>query len=106
MLYDPKWEEKIVTKEEPWRNMLREAADLIEKRGWCQHQLEDHRGRVCALGALTRVPTRLVDAHAKAHLALENFINQKFSLSIVEWNDCRARTKEQVIETFLKAANS
>lgn len=106
MLYDPKWEEKIVINEDPWRDMLRAAADLIEKRGWCQHQLEDNRGRVCALGALTRVSGRAVGANAKAHLALENFINQKFSLSIVEWNDCRARNKEQVIETFLKVANS
>lgn len=53
MLFDPKWDAEIKT--EPWRQLLLDAADLIDRIGWCQHTPRDDNGRVCAAEALRRV---------------------------------------------------
>jgi hypothetical protein len=53
MLYDPKWEVEapVEIKLEPWQEILLKAADLLERKGWCQNQFE-RLGSHCAVGAI------------------------------------------------------
>ena len=59
MLYDKRWDEQLVTvRVAPWRAMLLDAADYIEKHGWTTGQLRRADGSVCALGAIRAVARR------------------------------------------------
>ena len=53
MMSDPKWDAKVEA--ERWRQLLMDAADLIDRIGWCQYTLRDGKGRVCAAEALMSV---------------------------------------------------
>jgi hypothetical protein len=123
MLYDPKkWPMPEVIpvepKVEPWRQLLLGAADLIEKKGWCREDFENH-GRYCAIGALNKVagypadpglrfydPT-YSDARRKAEKILEKHLKLDDCDGVVEWNDGLNRNgKKIVIQALREAAKS
>lgn len=95
--------------------ILRDAADYIERHGWCQGALNNGE-RVCALGAVLMVTDegiRSVNCQTphvapwftpnspirKAYLRLMNHLKQLPDA----WNDNPCRTAEQVV-TALRAA--
>jgi hypothetical protein len=90
-------------------NILREAKALIEREGWAQPgqnntTLGFHRGPVgfCAhhaimeIGGQTATCGLAVIAFSKAVIP----DGRGTSIEIVEWNDRRGRTKEQVLHAF------
>ena len=88
------------TTERTVAEVLNAAADLIEKRGWCQHLAFDPDGRHCALGAIwaQRCPGPL---EREAVAAVRRATGSPF---VGEWNDAPQRTKEEVVEALRKAA--
>lgn len=109
MLYDPKWEvAPDVKKDEPWRQVLRKAAKIIEKRGWIQKKLVDDEGRVCAVGALTCVAKEDFISRGTATTKLIEHLNAGKGMNLIGipyWNDQPGRTKQEVIATLLEVAN-
>jgi hypothetical protein len=123
MLFDPqKWVMPQIPEVEPenvpWRKLLLDAADLIEKKGWCRNAYQTH-GRYCVVGAMSKAlgykPSICDDLKDDPPLILEAerhvvaFLNEgrqdeRYD-SIPEWNDGQKRGKV-VIETLRKVATS
>jgi hypothetical protein len=94
-------------------DVLNQAADLIERTGWCQgaygrdeYGLEQGASSVscisfCALGALRRISGNQFDARVGACKRLRRLIGGG---SIDKWNDASGRTKKEVIATLRRAA--
>lgn len=78
------------------------AADVINQRGWCQGELKDKNGAVCAMGAICSVAQWQSREALDAHRLL---IAEIGCGTIVGWNDAPERTAEDVILTMKKAAN-
>jgi hypothetical protein len=109
MLFDPKWEEKIAVKE-LWRQVLREAAEVIKQRGWIQGRLRDKQGRVCAIGAISHVfdtdlALRCGAVGAEQNLRKYLSIDGGDEITIASWNDKPGRTKEEVVQAMLHVAD-
>jgi hypothetical protein len=91
--------------------VLDRAADLLEARGWGQHEWEGLGGCLCSEGAIARaagdVPFVEADATPAyeflvAHLIERGDVSSRFGL--VTWNDHPLRTGTQVILAFREAA--
>lgn len=91
---------------------LEDAAEILDKDGWCQGKGEDSQGRHCLLNAVSTAhvrrtgqglnptedltdaldlhgePTAFADGQPYAHV----------------WNDHPTRTKEQVIDRLMRGA--
>lgn len=108
LLSDPKWHAKV--KAEPWRQVLLDAADLIDRIGWCQHRLRDHNGRVCAAEALMKVAYAIHDpaTYAVAMTRLSDFVAsaEQFPLAVLDWNDAEERTAGEVTGTMRACADA
>jgi hypothetical protein len=92
----------MTKKLEPWRKVLLDAADLLERDGWCQHHFRNEKGHRCvieAIGAATDHKPLLRD---KARYQLAQALPG--SLSIIEWNDAHSRRKSQVIKKLREVA--
>lgn len=107
MLYDKKWDQDTI-KIEPWRQALLDAADLLEKDGWCRFSMR--RGEAhCAVGALLDGYSP-IDAKQEATRRLAIYIKGKelpgmlIAKICVRWNDGLFRTKKQVIKTLREVA--
>jgi hypothetical protein len=99
MLFDPRWDAKA--KAEPWREVLLDAADLIDRIGWCQHTLCDDKGRVCAAEALMRVTycAHDVATYNIAMARLSDFVTfGMHSMAVLAWNDAADRTAAEVAD--------
>lgn len=113
MLYDPKWttpviEEKVKTKD--WRQVLREAADLIETEGWITGNYHLEGSGYCAVGAISAAADSYdgpLQREAYEHLRDEinrwKWLSSKTS-SIVRWNDFHAKNATHVIKKMRLAA--
>jgi hypothetical protein len=105
MLYDPKWHvaNPLIPKfRAPWRKILWDAANLIERRGWIQHRTFSEQG-YCIYGAINEIGMAELSRYrhsAKSHL------RRHLGANIATWNDSRARTKEQVLAKLREAALS
>ncbi len=109
LLSVPKWDAKL--KAEPWRQVLRDAADLIDRIGWCQHTLRDRNGRVCAAEALMRVAYATHDpaaTYAVAMIRLSDFVasGEQFPQAVLDWNDAEERTAGDVTGTMRACADA
>lgn len=103
MLYDPKWEVPAKTKPaESWRQLLLDAATVLEEDGWTQRRVFDENG-YCALGALYRANHCSIfgDDFDRAAVALRAHTDDVISA----WNDAPERTKEEVVAALRKAAD-
>lgn len=106
MLFDTKWDKSIEApvELESWRGALLKAADIIRRRGWCQHQASSH-GRVCLLGALS-VATGGKPSTMKGDIFCEaerKLCDNGFHPA---WNDNVGRTKAEVISALEETAKA
>ena len=88
--------------------VLANAADYIEQHGWIQHNAEDSRGQVCALGAIGRaayapgVPeNERWDLYDEASDVMVDHLGRQ----IIEWNDTPGQTAEEVVRAMREAAH-
>ena len=84
--------------------VLWDAADYIEKHGWCQNLYGSAKGSVCLRGAIMQVAWR--DAPLK-HAALRHtdfFMGDGDYGASLRFNDAPGRTKEEVISALRSAA--
>lgn len=102
MLSDLKWDAEGKTV--PWRQVLLDAADLIDRIGWCQHTECDHNGRVCTAEALMRVAGDDVASYAVAMNNLSEFVASP--LTVPEWNDAECRRAAQVTGSLRACARA
>lgn len=81
--------------------VLRDAADLLERVGWCQGYLEDN-GKVCMVGAL-RAAGMLRLGRGPYRELVARVSQQIGHCSWLQWNDRPGRTKEEVIAKLRSA---
>lgn len=70
------------------RKLREAAAQILEKRGWCQGEYQDSFGRCCLQGALLK---------ARKDRGLFRTPIPFYEPKAVLWNDTPGRTKEEVI---------
>lgn len=78
---------------------LLKAADYIEEHAWCQGTIEDSAGRVCLVGALTKVGGW--ESYATVTDDLSHVLG---NTNIVRWNNTPGRTKAEVVAALRGAA--
>lgn len=100
-------------------NILIEAANVIETKGWCRNTLENKQGHVCAAGALSTVvfgDPSAVTGIATSHPLWKAYIKAEWALmrqteadydkvSFVAIND-RARDRRKITRLMRRAARS
>lgn len=95
-------------------NALLQAADLIEKQGWCQGDYESDNGQVCILGALRFVIAGSTDVVAlqqspkyKDYVLCTDQISAALHGKLPhQWNDERDRTKDEVVALLREVGNA
>jgi hypothetical protein len=92
-------------------DVLDDAADYIEKHGWCQNRLTDIAGRVCAAGAI-RAALGIAESeipgdtyHAVRH-AIYRVAPLTHEVPLPSWNDAPDRTEQDVLDMFRAAAKA
>jgi len=107
----------------PTLETLIRARQILAEDGWCQGVLWDHRGRVCAIGALLKghdllwqddrgqiLPAVgvLVEANQLAPAVERGYYSPEglLQISVVKWNNAEGRTKEEVLDAFDRAIES
>lgn len=108
-------------------DVLDQAAKELTERGWCQGDLENSEGNVCALGALTRAAQSLMgdkyynlqnqaiermaefvlyqtlsDELKQAH-AQNPYLSTSLLTPVALWNDKVAKSQEDVLLMFKHA---
>lgn len=101
MYYDKRFEPQVETKPDPVAAILQKAADMIDRRGWCQGMGMDGMGRVCAVRAIGTVAGDNVVFASDALRRLEDHLNIRF---VSLWNDVKGRTKDEVVAALRAAA--
>ena len=87
---------------EPWRQLLLDAADLIERQGWWNGKPGKSLSVHCIQTAISATALR----GALGCEAAVNFLNYIGGHGIVSWNDAPGRTKEEVLAAMRGAARS
>jgi hypothetical protein len=90
-------------------DILRRAAELLGERGWCQGEIEDGDGRMCAVGAIRRAASEVMHtrhswSESVALNRLRGQVRTREMHSIPRWNDAPERTAEDVILAMKRAA--
>jgi hypothetical protein len=87
------------------QQILLDAIDVIEQRGWCQGAFQDDDSKqVCMLGAI-RIATwdKVIYPVHPAYAQACNATGMNGTM-IAQWNDASGRTKEEVIAKLREAA--
>lgn len=82
--------------------VLEDAADHIEQKGWCQGEYEADGGAVCAVGALDYATG--VSARGWLFGPAHRVFQRRLGLHIENWNDAPERTAHEVIDELKLAA--
>lgn len=93
--------------------LLRKAAEVLDRDGWCQGRMDTPGGRRCALGALYKASSELSDGY---HVEPDRWIEARegAASSIVEhlsgewilvWNDQPERRMSDVVKLFGQVAD-
>jgi hypothetical protein len=106
----------------PTLETLIRARQILAEDGWCQGVLADHRGRVCAIGALLKghdlpwqddrsqiIPAVgvLVGANQLPPAVEHGYSPEALlQISVVNWNNAEGRAKEEVLDAFDRAIGS
>lgn len=88
---------------EPWRQQLLEAANLLEKDGWCQHTCKNALGERCILGALGEVIKPDLGAMG-TYRWMTKKLHTFIDMAVTEWNDQPGRTKAEVLALLRQTA--
>lgn len=90
-------------------DVLREAARILERDGWCRGVTQDITGRYCTTGALGKAALVLSSddrvfpsTYLAPCLSLARFLGVD---TIVDWNDRPERTAEEVIRSLRACAD-
>lgn len=105
MLFDPKWEKQVEAKPlEPWRKILLDAADIIERHGLGKTGQEFARSPYCAVNAISKAGD---DYFSEAHRRFAEFIGAEpdDTRTVFAWNDAPERTKAEVIDALRRCAS-
>jgi 8-oxo-dGTP pyrophosphatase MutT (NUDIX family) len=97
------------------KQVLEEAANIIEKRGWVQKDWETTDGAVCAFGAMRHAAygclftSDITNDHIyfEARKALEIQVHKSVGdeyYSVPQWNDQKDQTKDNVVKIIRLAA--
>lgn len=84
--------------------ILREAANLIEERGWCQRAYTNEKGALCTLGAIGRTAEPGSGRWSDRALAIKALRNNITPDDVACWNDKTARTVDEVLRALRKTA--
>ena len=119
MFVETKPEGEAQTELEPWRQLLLDAADYMEKHGHCKHLLYNDEGEVCFLGALNAAcygsasacgisNTYNIAARMMArHVNIAGYVNIAFigvSDPAVVWNNDPNRAGAEVVAGMRECA--
>ena len=78
------------------------AAALLRKRGWCQYNFINRKRQICANEAIRIVSSPYYGLEFVSLVsALKSTVNCYDTMS---WNDHPKRTKEEVIDAFVRTA--
>lgn len=81
-------------------DVLRKAAELILERGHCKYVRYDHNGRLCATGAMEFAYRFVRGAGDVRPLRMPGRLTD----SVVNWNDDKRTTKNDVVKHLLRSA--
>ena len=96
MLYDRKWDMDAAGK------LLLDAADYMDRHGWCTKFFELEDGSVCLVGAIRAVThPRAAVERDRVLMRLKRHLGTS---AIVDWNDAVCQSKEQAVEALRAAA--
>jgi hypothetical protein len=85
--------------------ILLDAADYIERHGWCQKAYQNGLGNVCIIGALSQVVQWPDDRQGRVIMEISPRLKKYLGATRVDnWNDALGRTKEQVVAALRGAA--
>lgn len=105
MLYDKKWDQQQTKTLEPWRQVLLDAADLIEKNGKAEGTFT-RKGAYCAVGAISQAERGKCTASSTLGTIFTSEalrrLYQYLEFDVIEWSD--TSSKEHVIETMRNCA--
>ena len=109
--------ESLVILEIPMKTseILKKAASLLQKHGWCRNTQQDEEGRMCAAGAIQKVvagephhwdygdgsPQQLA---MKAVGKVLKIGAKDPTLSVVHWNNYTCKDKAEIVRVFRAAA--
>jgi hypothetical protein len=91
---------------DPVSQLLWDAADLLERNGWCQREFEDEQGRHCLVGAINRAPSPGVYSLELEiqRLSATGYMQTFLGMEPMRWNDMHGRTKEEVVSALRRAS--
>ena len=91
---------------DPVSQLLWDAADLLERDGWCQREFEDAQGRYCLVGAINRAPSPGVYSLELEiqRLSATGYMQTFLGMEPMRWNDMHGRTKEEVVSALRRAS--
>jgi hypothetical protein len=94
-------------------DLLIDAISVMDQRGWCQDSLENDQGAVCAIGAVNMVlygsSRSAYPASTKGYYAFRALAAQipdpwADVYDVIEYNNARGRTYQEIRDWFEKAA--
>ena len=86
--------------------ILRDAANLLDAKGWCQYVSVRDDGACCAVGSIWETETDNNLSYKTALWALEKVNPIIKRMGIAYWNDRPERTKEDVTRLFRGTARA
>ncbi len=89
--------------------ILLDAADILERDGWCRHRLQDPLGRMCLYGAIIKAHNeRAKNApfiEGGSVNRLQKYLSRDGEIdNIADWNDGICGGKEEAIQALRGAA--
>lgn len=88
---------------DPWRKLLLAGADLIEECGHCKNTIEDEKGALCLVGALSRAG---LDGYGEAIARLDRMCGGKGGSAAIDFNNRPETTAWDVIDLMRRAATA
>jgi hypothetical protein len=85
--------------------ILLDAADYVERHGWCQNEFQNGFGSVCIMGALLHVVQWPDHLQGRGITEILPRLTKYLGVTRLDnWNDAPGRTNEQVVAALRGAA--